>query len=429
MNKNEVTNESISGFTRNAVIGIISSGAVVVYLTFLIRYVFYEPVLQSLALSNEQLGVLYGLYGTTAMISYLPGGILADKIRVKYLATAGFGLSAILTFWYATLPSYETLKVIFLLMGVCTTFIYWGIRYKGIRLVSTDNTYSRNIGISYGIVGILGLVVNFISMWIFDLFADPASGFNMVLMFYAFLNIAFALASFFLIPKFEGEIVKTKKKFDLSELVAAVKHPGVWLTTLCMFFTYTVYTSLSYTVPYVQAVFGASVAMAALMGNIRMYGTSLFSSPIIGALATKIKSPAKTILLCMAITAICLFVIVLAPQTAGFMIPAIILIMILSFFLSGAYGVESSLFTETKVPAAIFGSASGILSLIGFLPDMFVSPIAGKWLDSYGNQAYTYIFIALGVSAILSMGCALLVLVYNKKKGISIEEPAEETQA
>ena len=60
---------------------------------------------------------------------------------------------------------------------------------------------------------------------------------------------------------------------------------------------------------------------------------------------------------------------------------------------------------------------------------MFVSPIAGKWLDTYGNQAYTYIFIALGVSAILSMGCALLVLVYNKKKGISIEEPAEETQA
>ncbi|MGL4549090.1 MFS transporter [Eubacterium aggregans] len=429
MNKNEVINESISGFTRNAVIGIISSGAVVVFLTFLVRYVFYEPVLQSLALNNEQWGVLYGLYVTTAMISYLPGGILADKIRIKYLATAGFGLSAILTFWYATLPRYETLKVIFLLMGICTTFIYWGVRYKGIRLVSTDNTYSRNIGISYCIVGVLGLVVNFISMWIFNCFSDPASGFNMVLMFYAGLNIAFAIASFLLIPKFKDEIIKKKKTFDLSELVAAVKHPGVWLTTLCMFFTYTVYTSLSYTVPYVQAVFGTSVTMAALMGNIRMYGTSLFSSPVIGALATKIKSPTKTIVLCMAITAICLFVIVLAPQTAGFIIPAIILIMLLSFFMSGAYGVEYSLFTETKVLAAIFGSASGILSLIGFLPDMFVSPIAGKWLDAYGNQAYTYIFIALGISAILSMGCALLVLLYNKKIRASLQTDVEEIQA
>lgn len=111
MNKNEVSYDSISNFTKNAVITIISCGAVVVYLTFLIRYVFYEPVLESLQLTNEQLGVLYGLYGTTAMISYLPGGILADKVRVKYLATAGFGMSAILTFWYSTLPSYGQLKL------------------------------------------------------------------------------------------------------------------------------------------------------------------------------------------------------------------------------------------------------------------------------------------------------------------------------
>ncbi|MEG0310304.1 MAG: MFS transporter, partial [Eubacterium sp.] len=238
MNKNEVTNENISGAMRNAVIGIVSSGAVIIYLTFLIRYVFYEPVLQSLALTNEQLGILYGLYGTTAMISYLPGGILADKIRVKYLATAGFAISALLTFWYSTLPSYNQLLIIFPLMGICTTFIFWGIRYKGIRLVSDDNTYSRNIGISYGIVGILGLAINFISMWIFGLFEDSATGFNMVLMFYAGLNILCAVASFIFIPKFKDEIIKSQKKFDLSELVAAIKHPGVWLTTMCMFFTY-----------------------------------------------------------------------------------------------------------------------------------------------------------------------------------------------
>lgn len=417
MNKKEVSYENISNFTKNAVLMIISSGAVVVYLTYLIRYVFYEPVLQSLALTNEQLGVLYGLYGTTAMISYLPGGILADKIRVKYLATAGFALSAILTFWYSTLPSYEALKIIFLLFGICTTFIYWGIRYKGIRLVSDENTYSRNIGISYGIVGALGLIVNFISMWIFGLFEDSATGFNVVLMFYAGLNIIFAIASFILIPKFKDEIKHEKGKgFNLSELVESIKHPGVWLATLCMFFTYTVYTSLSYTVPFVQAVFGASVATAAIMGNIRTYGTSLFASPIIGALATKIKSPSKTVILCMIITAACLFAVVIAPQKATYMILAVVLIMILSFFLNGAYGVASSILTETKVPAAIFGSASGILSVIGFLPDMFVSPIAGKWLDQYGNQAYTYIFIALGISALLATLCAVLALIYKKKK-------------
>ncbi|MGL4606127.1 MAG: MFS transporter [Eubacteriaceae bacterium] len=421
MNKNEVTVESLSKFTRASVLTIISCGAVVVYLTFLIRYVFYEPVLESLMISNEQLGILYGLFGTTSMICYLPGGILADKIRIKYLATAGFALSAALTFWYSMLPSYEQLLIIFPLMGVATTLIFWGIRYKGIRLVSSEVNYSKNIGISYGIVGVVGLIVNFISMGIFGMFEEMSQGFNMVLMFYAVLNIGFAIASFLLIPKFKDEIVKERKKFDFSEVIAAIKHPGVWLTTLCMFFVYTVYTSLSYTVPYIQGVFGASAVMVAIMGNIRMYGISLFSSPIIGSLASKIKSPSKTIILCMGITALSLFVLVLAPETSGFMIPAIILIMLLSFFLSGAYGVTSSLFTETKVPAAIFGSASGILSLIGFLPDMFVFPIAGKWLDNYGNQAYNYIFIVLGISALLAMGCALLVIIYNKRKSAEID--------
>ena len=74
------------------------------------------------------------------------------------------------------------------------------------------------------------------------------------------------------------------------------------------------------------------------------------------------------------------------------------------------------MFTETKVPAAIFGSASGILSVIGFVPDMFVSPIAGKWLDTYDTSgAYTRIFGVLAVSALLSVLCAYLVKVYAKK--------------
>lgn len=426
MNSKEVNANELSKFTKLSVISIISCGAVVVYLTFLIRYVFYEPVLLSLNLTNEQLGVLYGLFGTTALICYLPGGILADKFRVKHLATIGFSLSAVLTFWYSTLPDYNTLRIIFLLMGVTTTLIFWGIRYKAIRLVSDDVSYSKNIGISYGIVGVIGLVVNFISMGIFNAFTNMPQAFNMVLMFYGVLNIAFAVASFFLIPKFEGEIISNRKKIDFSEVFRAAKHPGVWLTTLSMFFVYTVYTSLSYTVPYIQSVFGASAATVAVMGNIRMYGISLFSSPLVGMMAAKMKSPAKMIMFCMGITAASLFILPLIPASASTIMVAILLIMILSFFLSGAYGVTSSLFTETKVPLEIFGSASGILSVIGFVPDMFVFPIAGKWLDQYGNKAYDFIFLSIAVSAVLAIGCAILVRKYYKNNvAIKMEEVTE----
>ncbi|RHV87376.1 hypothetical protein DXA96_13570 [Lachnospiraceae bacterium OF09-33XD] len=87
MSKGLQSAKSISKFTKWMVIAIISSGAYVVYLTYLARYSFYDQVIDGLKISNTQLGVLYGLYGTTATIAYFPGGVLADKIRVKYLAT------------------------------------------------------------------------------------------------------------------------------------------------------------------------------------------------------------------------------------------------------------------------------------------------------------------------------------------------------
>lgn len=414
MNNELKTADSVSKFTRWAVVAIISCGAYVVYLTYLARYSFYDQVINGLKITNSQLGVLYGLYGTTATIAYFPGGVLADKVRVKYLATLGFALSAVLTFWYSTAPSYGQLKIIFLLFGLCTTFIFWGIRYKAIRLVSTEENYSTNIGVSYGVVGIVGLVISFISIAIFEAFKDPAEGFHIVLMFFAAINAVFAVLSFIFIPKFADEFSTERKKFNFGEVVQAFKHPGVWLTTLCMFFIYTIYTSLAYTVSFISAI-GATAAIASIVGAIRTYGTSLFASPIVGGIAEK-KTPSKTIIVCAGITAVCLAVMAFAPKSAGFIIPSVILIITLSFFLNGAYGVTSSMLTETKVPVAIFGSASGILSVIGFIPDMFVSPIAGKWLDTYDTAgAYTRIFAVLAVSAVLALLCAYAVRVYKKK--------------
>ena len=113
MNKELKTVDTISSFTRWAVVAIISCGAYVVYLTYLARYSFYDQVIDGLKITNSQLGVLYGLYGTTATIAYFPGGVLADKVRVKYLATLGFGAQLRTTEGY--LPAVWSLYNVYLL--------------------------------------------------------------------------------------------------------------------------------------------------------------------------------------------------------------------------------------------------------------------------------------------------------------------------
>ncbi len=43
----------------------------------------------------------------------------------------------------------------------------------------------------------------------------------------------------------------------------------------------------------------------------------------------------------------------------------------------------------------------GLMSLIGYLPDVFFAKLAGNWLDRYGLTGYNYIWY-------WGIGCALL---------------------
>src|SRR5699024_11234924 len=94
------------------------------------KNVFYDPLLDALDIDNAQIGWLVSAYAITATICYLPSGFIADRIRVRTLATTGYGITAILTFVYAALPSFGTLLAVFVGMGLSTILIWWGVRFK-----------------------------------------------------------------------------------------------------------------------------------------------------------------------------------------------------------------------------------------------------------------------------------------------------------
>jgi hypothetical protein len=99
------------------------------------------------------------------------------------------------------------------------------------------------------------------------------------------------------------------------------------------------------------------------------------------------------------------------------LIVAIIVVLVAGFFTSGAYGIASSQFTESGVPTRIFGTATGILSVIAFLPDMFVYPMAGKWLDQNpGITGYQYIFYFIIAFSLAAVFCSLAIRIYAQKK-------------
>ena len=118
---------------------LVSMGSSIIYTPAYLKGVFYDPLMEALDCTNADLGWLLFAYAITATICYLPSGIVADKVRVRTLAWVGFTLTAILTFIYAMLPSMSTLLLVFIGQGISTILIWWGIRFKLVRLISEED--------------------------------------------------------------------------------------------------------------------------------------------------------------------------------------------------------------------------------------------------------------------------------------------------
>lgn len=405
---------------RRFLLVLVSIGSSILYTPAYLKNIFYDPLKEAIGTSNAGVGELLGYYAITATICYFPSGIVADKIRVRTLAWVGFTSTAMLTYLYAMLPSFAVLRLVFTGMGVTTILIWWGIRFKLVRLISEEDTYSRNIGISYGLYGAAGLAVGLSSMGIIKLIVSVFGGSNTLgiqalLFFLGTLILILGILSFLYIPKFEGEIDPTKKSFDVRLIREALRNPVVWMSAACLFCVYFFYTGLNYTTPYLTAILAPRI-LTDVVSILRTYGITLASGPVFGLLAKAVGSPSKVIFGGSLVCAGGMLVLAILPAEPVMIILVAMFAILLGFIANGVFGIVSSQLTEGKVPIPIFGTAAGILSVIGFLPDSFSSTWFGKMIDDQGKGAYAEIFLILAGFAVAGAAFAVVLLWYVKRR-------------
>jgi hypothetical protein len=96
-----------------------------------------------------------------------------------------------------------------------------------------------------------------------------------------------------------------------------------------------------------------------------------------------------------------------------------LLILNLTFTAVGIYSVRSLYFAilkEAEIDWLLTGTAVGLISFIGFTPDVFMSPWMGYLLDRYpGEQGHHNVFAVL--SAFAFVGALFGFLFYSREKG------------
>ena len=92
-----------------------------------------------------------------------------------------------------------------------------------------------------------------------------------------------------------------------------------------------------------------------------------------------------------------------APESLG--LPLIIgNIFITLFAVFALRGIYFALLEETRTPRHITGTSVGMISFIGFTPDIFFAAIAGRILDAApGVEGYSRMFMLLVVIALVGM--------------------------
>ena len=80
-------------------------------------------------------------------------------------------------------------------------------------------------------------------------------------------------------------------------------------------------------------------------------------------------------------------------------------------------GIYFALLHETRTPKHLTGATVGLVSLVGYTPDIFFAPIAGRILDAdpglVGHQHY---FMFLGGIAVIGILVVALLVWLNRRQ-------------
>lgn len=397
------------------------AGGIITKLPYL-RETYMEPLSQATGATYTQLGLIMSAYGIVNFICYFPGGVLADKFSCKTLIVISCFGTALAGFWYWTLPSFIWLVVIHAVFAITTVFTFWAAMVKSINRLGTEEEQGRLFGLLKGGRGLIGTLVAFGSVAVFGIASDAIGGMKNAILYYSILMaVAGVLAVIFLendkpVATEAGSVKPLNKK----DFIEVAKMPRVWLCGALGICNYSALIFHGYITGYLSNAFGLSDTVVGNLSVIRTYVMMMLGAFVAGFIADKIGSRIKLIKWAFVGMAIFASLYVLIP-THGAGVPLVICnFVVYGLFLYSIKAMYFSTIDEVLVPKRLAGTASGIISLCTYAPEVFLYTVSGNIVDKYVNTAtplrgYHICFIMMAVLSAIGFICGTVLMKMNEK--------------
>ncbi|QGR85615.1 MFS transporter [Burkholderia multivorans] len=391
---------------------VIAAGAI--YPMLYLRQVYQPTMLHFFRIDDVQLGYLYSSLGTIFLISYLPSGWLADRLSPRWLICFSLLATGALGLVYATGPSFHTLVLVFGGWGLTTGLTFWAAVIKRVNMIAGADEQGRFFGLLDGGRGLVEALLATVAITLFAYVTQTrggtdAAGFTLVVHLYAFFCIALGvLLALIREPARAGKratAMQPRRGNVLADLKTLAAIPELWLVAAIVFCGYQVFwATYSFSAYLHEGNFGLSATAAGFITTLKLWMRPI--GGIGGGFLGDRMSKVSVLFWALVLAALSLVGLIVAPAHSpqAMLVVLVLFIGILTYAIRGLYW---SLLDDCRVPGHCAGLAIGLISVLGYSPDVFVPLINGYVTQAYpGAHGYQLYFGYIAAIALCGAGAA-----------------------
>jgi len=382
-------------------------------LPYVLARVFRPTFLDVFNLTNLELGGLFSIYGIVAFFSYLYGGVLADRYSPRKLLSISLIFTSLGGLIMMTYPSYFIMQLLFAYWGFTTVFIFWAPMLKATRAIGGVKMQGKTFSFLDGGRGVVASSIGLIGVLIFSvLITEDVSSLTLSEKQEVFKYVIGASS---LIVFIIGIVVYTYLKIELKDdekigniksLLKLVKLKSVWLISFIILCAY-----MGYKITDVYSLYASEVMLFDEINAARVGALQQYLRPIVCisvAFFTDKNGNINNIL-------IGFFVMMLGSIlfASGLIRVSMNMLFFISLIIvaTGTYAIRGLYFSvlkDGKIPYILSGTAIGLISMVGYSPDIFATPLYGYLLDNYpGIKGHQYVYLILFISSIFGIYVSL----------------------
>lgn len=412
-----------------ALAALIIAGEAIFLLPFVLSRIFRPTFINIFGITNLQLGTAFSLYGVIAMLSYFAGGPLADRFSARNLLVAALLATSLGGVIMAAIPPIGVLTLLYGFWGLTTILLFWGALIKTTRELGSVHQ-GRTFGLLDGGRGLFAAVMSSVSVLVFAALlpaevgiatlAQREQALAAIIQGFSGMCVLSALLVWLFVPPTPRTDTLASAGVSLRCLRQVMAMRTVWCQAIIVLCAYVAYKSTDDFSLYARDAFGYDEVEAATIGTVSFWVRPVAAIGA-GLLADRFSG---TIMLLLSFAVVMLGSGAIA---AGLMMPGLpwLLLATIAGTSAGIYGLRGlyfAIFAEGNVPLIQTGTAVGVVSFVGFTPDIFMGPLMGWLIDSSpGAVGHQHVFGV--VAGFACIGLIATVLFGRTSRALPAREP------